>query len=154
MKKKETPTLLNNNKKIDQILLLALSILQLQILVSVVGNSTTGQDKSVETNTEAAVIGGPRARGVSAVGAGGRVTGLDSVSLFLTFCKCNIVGITYHALQLGNIHPIEQFTGLVTVTDILEGFCCVLTADVEEDFLTTTKYHVNTSLPSFFFFFF
>lgn len=45
---------------------------------------------------------------------------------------------TYHALQLGNVHPIQQFTGLVTVTDILEGFCCVLTADVEEDFLTTT----------------
>ena len=45
---------------------------------------------------------------------------------------------TYHALQLGNVHPIEQFTGLVTVTNILKGFCCVLTADVEEDFLTTT----------------
>lgn len=44
----------------------------------------------------------------------------------------------YHALQIPNQHPIQQFTRFIAVTDIFEGFCCVLAADVEEDFFTTT----------------
>ena len=59
-----------------------MSLSILQILISVVGNSTTDKDHGVETNTEATVIGGPRARGGgSALGAGGRVTGLKTVRL-------------------------------------------------------------------------
>jgi uncharacterized membrane protein len=46
---------------------------------------------------------------------------------------------TYHALHCANEETIENLARLVTVTDILEGFGAVLAADVEEDFLATTR---------------
>jgi hypothetical protein len=43
-------------------------------------------------------------------------------------------GETYHALQIADQHPRQRLAGLVAVADILERFCGVLAADVQEDF--------------------
>lgn len=43
-------------------------------------------------------------------------------------------GETYHALQIPDQHPRQRLAGLVAVADILERFCGVLAADVQEDF--------------------
>lgn len=47
---------------------------------------------------------------------------------------------SYLSLEGTNQQSIENLTGLVTVADILESLGCVLTADVEENFLTTTRF--------------
>ena len=44
----------------------------------------------------------------------------------------------YFALQVADQESVERFPGLVAVADILKGLGCVLAADVEEDFLTTS----------------
>ena len=44
----------------------------------------------------------------------------------------------YRSLQRSNKHAIENLAGFVRVADILECFCRVLAADVEEYFLTTS----------------
>ena len=46
-------------------------------------------------------------------------------------------GKTYLALELANQQALEDFTRLVRVADVLEGFGRVLAADVEHDFLAT-----------------
>lgn len=45
---------------------------------------------------------------------------------------------TYHALHGADEHGVQNLTRFITVADIFEGLGAVLTADIEEDFLTTT----------------
>lgn len=45
--------------------------------------------------------------------------------------------ISYLALQLADEEAVENLACLIRVANILKGFCRVLTAHVEEDFLTT-----------------
>lgn len=47
-------------------------------------------------------------------------------------------GETYTSLQSTNEQSIKDFPRFIAVSDILKGFCCVLTADVEEDFFSTS----------------
>lgn len=98
----------------SSLLVLASSILH--VLISSIGDSTTDQENGVQADTEA---GGRAAggRGALLVDAGDRVARL--------------------ALQIADIQAGQGLTGLVAVADILEGFGCVLAADVQKDFLTT-----------------
>lgn len=52
----------------------------------------------------------------------------------------DILFLSYLSLESANQQSIENLTCLVAVADVLESLGCVLTADVEEDFLTTTKF--------------
>lgn len=45
--------------------------------------------------------------------------------------------VAYLALQVADEQTLKDLARLVAVADILEGFCSVLAADVEEHFLTT-----------------
>ena len=47
-------------------------------------------------------------------------------------------GDAYLALELTNNQSIESLAGLVTVANILEGLSGILTANVEQNLLTTT----------------
>lgn len=47
---------------------------------------------------------------------------------------------TYLTLKSSNKHALENLTCLVTVAYILESLGCVLTANIEHDFFTTTVY--------------
>lgn len=50
------------------------------------------------------------------------------------------------ALENTNLQSLENLAGLVAVADIFEGLGGILTADVEEDFLTTTNPKCQHSL--------
>ena len=45
---------------------------------------------------------------------------------------------TYHALHVADQQTVENFAGLVRVTDVLEGLGTVLATDIQQDLLTTT----------------
>lgn len=47
---------------------------------------------------------------------------------------------TYHALHTADKQTVEDLTGLVGVTDILESLGTVLATDIKEDLLTTAVY--------------
>jgi hypothetical protein len=44
----------------------------------------------------------------------------------------------YHALEITDEETIQDFTSLVTVSDVLKGLRGVLATYIEEDFFTTT----------------
>jgi hypothetical protein len=46
-------------------------------------------------------------------------------------------GSAYLSLQRADEELRKCFPGLITVADILEGFCCILATDVEHDLLAT-----------------
>ena len=46
----------------------------------------------------------------------------------------------YLSLQLANNQAVEDLARFVAVTDVFESFGCVLTAYIEENFLTTSKF--------------
>lgn len=43
---------------------------------------------------------------------------------------------TYDTLELADLEAVQNLSCLIAVSDILEGFRCVLPANVEEDFFT------------------
>ena len=45
---------------------------------------------------------------------------------------------THHSLQVTNEETVEYLSCFITVSNILEGFGCVLTAYVQENLLSTT----------------
>lgn len=54
----------------------------------------------------------------------------------------------YLALEDTDLQSLENFAGLVAVADILECLGGILTADIEEDFLTTSVHICQYFMPT------
>jgi hypothetical protein len=94
--------------------------LTLHVCVSDICDRSTDQEDSVGGDAETRAGFGPSTR-----------TGCDLVG------GSDLGGwVAGDALQAADFEALEDFSCFVRVANIFEGFGCVLTADVEEDFFT------------------
>lgn len=129
----------------------------LEVLVGVIGDSTTDKENRIETDTETgAVVVGGRGNGTGLGSLGLRVAGLylesKSANCDLKFSSAGGRVKTYVALQGADKERIKGLAGLVAVTDILESLGGILTSNVEKNLLAASinllhQWLVNNVLP-------